>query len=457
VIGLDRADIQGNVLRGYGFAAARYLFAEVRDAGPARGWLAALEVTSEERRHPVPTLNVALTHAGLRALGVPEHVLRSFPAEFRAGMAARAGCLGDEGPSAPEAWEATLRGERLHVLLTVTAPDAAAAGRRAEELTGAFPAHGLALVHDQPAATLAGRREHFGFTDGFSQPAFRGAGREAVRGQGVPVRWRPWHRWRDDIVRSRSDRRVGFRALAPGELVLGYPDEDRARPPAPAAPFDRNATFMVWRKLAQDVAGFRRFLASAAQATGLSAGLVAAKVVGRWPDGSPLVLRPERGEEALGWDKERVNDFSYARDRDGLRCPRGAHVRRANPRDAFRFGGTLTARHRIVRRGVPYGDPLPEGALDDDGRDRGLIFIALQADIERQFEIVQVRWCNDGDAFGLGHAVDPLAGAIEAPTRVTFDGRPPRYATALRSYVTTRGGAYLFVPGIRALRALGQM
>jgi hypothetical protein len=129
-------------------------------------------------------------------------------------------------------------------------------------------------------------------------------------------------------------------------------------------------------------------------------------------------------------------------------------VRRANPRDALRHGGRLTARHRILRRGMPYGDPLPDGA-PDDGADRGLVFVCLQASIERQFEIVQGRWLNDGDAFGLGRAPDPVAGAVsDRGARVTFGGRPPRYATAMRAFVTPRGGEYLFVPGIAGLRAL---
>jgi Dyp-type peroxidase family len=239
--------------------------------------------------------------------------------------------------------------------------------------------------------------------------------------------------------------------------VLGYDDEDGGPPPAPAAPLHRNATFMVWRKLHQDVAGFRAFLEESAAGTRLEPEAVAARLVGRWPDGSPLMLRPNGGDERLGNDRGRVNDYSYARDPNGLVCPRGAHVRRTNPRDALAGGdGRLTARHRILRRGMPYGDALPEGARAD-GADRGLIFVCLQASIERQFEIVQARWCNDGDAFGLGDAADPLAGSFADPVRVTFGGRPPRYATAMRSFVTPRGGEYLFVPGISGLRGLGSV
>jgi Dyp-type peroxidase family len=259
------------------------------------------------------------------------------------------------------------------------------------------------------------------------------------------------------MLPSATDRRVAWRALAPGEFVLGYDDEDGGLPPAPAAPLHRNGTFMVWRKLHQDVAAFRAFLDEASAGTRLEPEAVAARLVGRWPDGSPLMLRPHAGDERLGNDRARVNDYSYRRDPNGLVCPRGAHVRRANPRDALAGGdGRLTARHRILRRGMPYGEPLLEGAPDDRA-DRGLIFICLQASIERQFEIVQARWCNDGDAFGLGNAGDPLAGSFADPARVTFGGRPPRYASCMRSFVTPRGGEYLFMPGISGLRALASL
>jgi Dyp-type peroxidase family len=259
-------------------------------------------------------------------------------------------------------------------------------------------------------------------------------------------------------VPSRADRRLAWRALRAGEFVLGYEDEDGGPPPAPAPPLHRNGTFMVWRKLHQDVAGFRRFVRDAAGETGLDAGLVAAKVVGRWPDGSPLVLRPNNGDARLGNDRGRVNDFAYGGDAAGLACPRGAHIRRANPRDALRAGGgKLTARHRLLRRGMPYGPPLPEGA-DDDGVDRGLVFVSFQASIERQFEIVQARWLNDGDAFGLARTADPLAGAVGADgARLRIGGHPPRYATAMRAFVTPRGGEYLFVPGIAGLRAFATL
>jgi Dyp-type peroxidase family len=465
VTALERDDIQGNVVRGYGYPFARYLFARVReDAGAAeaaRRWLAAQAdpVTSDADWGTRPRLvgNLALSFAGLTALRLPGWLLRSFPQDFRDGMAARAARIGDAGAAAPDSWDEGLRAGDIHVLVTLSGREERALASAAARVRGEMARNGFAPGLEREAAVLGDSREHFGFTDGFGQPAIAGVVRHGVAGQGVPVRRRPWHRFRSDIVPSAADRRLAWRALRPGEFVLGYEDEDLGRPPAPAPPLHRNGTFMVWRKLRQDVAGFRAWLDEVAEETGLPADLVAAKVFGRWPDGSPLVLRPAHGDPGLGNDRERVNDFGYARDPEGLACPRGAHVRRANPRDALRAGGRLTARHRILRRGMPYGTPLAPGA-PDDGADRGLVFVALQASIERQFEIVQARWLNDGDPFGLGRAPDPVVGAVDGHgTRVTFGGSPPCYARSMRSFVTARGGEYLFVPGISGLRALATL
>jgi Dyp-type peroxidase family len=412
----------------------------VRDAEAARAFLAALAdpvTTAQEWEgdRPATTLNVALSFRALAALGLPERLLDGFPPDFREGMAARAQGLGDD----PETWE--LRD--VEVLLIVHAQSPATLILECERWVGEL--QGLELTYDQDAALLGDAREHFGFTDGFSQPAIEGVAREDVPGQGIFDRPRP-------LARLRPAR---WRAVKPGEFVLGYEDEDRGSAPGPPAPFDRNATYMVWRKLHQDVAGFRDQLAAQAQRLGLDPELVVAKMIGRWRDGSPLALRPDAPDPDLGNDRRRANDFRYGDDPAGLRCPRGAHVRRTNPRDALgKTGdGRLSARHRILRRGMPYGPALPDGA-PDDGVDRGLLFVCLQASIERQFEIVQTQWCNDGNAFGLGTQGDPIAAAPRGEMRHMIEGNPPRFVSPLRSCVRCRGGEYLLVPSIRALRAL---
>jgi Dyp-type peroxidase family len=443
---IEVADLQGGILRGYGFPVAAHLFARVRagEAAAARAFLAGLAdpVTTEEEwdERPAMTLNVALSFRALSALELPEWILGGFAPEFCAGMAARADRLGDSGDFDDE-----LRG--VEVLLVVYAATSDALEAEVERWRAALaaPGSGLELAHVQRAGLLEGCREHFGFTDGFAQPAIEGGPREGVRGQGVPYKRRPKLPW----------SAMRWRALKAGEFITGYDDEDGGPAPAPPPPFDRNASFMVWRKLRQDVAGFRAAVRAQAQRLDLGEERVAAKLVGRWRDGSPLVLRPDAPDRRLGYDKARANDFDYADDTDGRRCPRGAHIRRTNPRDALGWEGRLTARHRILRRGMPYGDSLPPDA-DDDGADRGLLFICLQASIARQFEIVQSQWCNDGNAFRLGHEPDPIASPPGRELRHVIEGDPPRFV-ALRSYVACRGGEYLVVPGIRALRALPEL
>jgi Dyp-type peroxidase family len=437
---IDLADLQGGVVRGYRFDVARHLFVRVRDPDAARRFLADLAdpvTTAEEWEggRPQTTLNVALSFRALQALRVPAHLLDGFPEEFRAGMAARADRLADT----PQTWE--LRD--LEVLLVVHAQDEAALASESERWERALADGGLELVHAESAGLLGGAREHFGFTDGFSQPAIEGVAREDVPGQGIVER-------HVSLLPFAGTR---WRAIKPGEFVLGYEDEDRGPAPAPPPPFHRNATYMVWRKLHQDVATFRAQLAEQAQRLGLDPELVAAKLVGRWRDGSPLALRPNKPDPTLGDDKRRANDFRYGNDRLGVRTPRGAHIRRTNPRDALGWEGRLSARHRILRRGMSYGPPLPDGA-PDDGVARGLLFVCLQASIARQFEIVQERWCNDGNAFGLGDEPDPLVGPAGRPARHVVEGSPPRFVSLMRSCVECRGGEYLFVPSIAALRAL---
>lgn len=435
---IDTAELQGGLLRGYGHPVATWIFASVVDPAAARACLAALADDVTPARDwvakPPVTRNVALSHRALRALDLPERLLSGFPAEVRAGMAERARLLGDR----PETFDAPL--DAIEVVVSLQAATREALAQAAEATRVRLDAGGLAVTGEQRGGLLDGSREHFGFTDGFSQPAIAGFAREAVPGQGVPY------------------RRLGFgplrwRSLAAGEFVLGAADEDGDPPPAPPAPFDRETTFVVLRKLRQDVAAFRAQIAREAERVGLDAETLAARLVGRWPDGSPLALRPHGPDARLGNDPVAANDFGYADDPAGLRCPRGAHVRRTNPRDALGWAGKLTARHRILRRGMPYGDALPAGA-SDDGADRGLMFVSVQASIARQFEIVQQQWCNDGNAFGLGHEPDPIAGPEQWPARALVATSPPRITEPLHSFVACRGGEYLVVPSLRALRAL---
>jgi len=449
---IDLADMQGDILRAYGnrFDRTTYVFVGVGDAANGRAWLRGLleQVTTAVRwegEGPLSTLNVALTCEGLKALGVAPRMVESFSKEFRQGMAGRAKELRDVGASEPGGWNEGLGTGDAHVLITINARTAGALEDALKQLrTGIEAAGSLSVVHQEDAQMLEGQREHFGFADGFSQPAIEGVNEDRVLGGGVPLKdglWRP---------------------LALGEFILGYEDEEtrvdkqRRLPSAPDGPLGRSGTYMVWRKLHQDVALFRRTLAASAKLYPHGdAALLAAKIVGRWRNGTPLVTSP--GCEPPGFDPKPAgaNDFRYDRDPGGLACPLGAHIRRSNPRDALGFEGKLSFRHRMIRRGMPYGPLLPEDATEDDHEERGLVFVCFNASISRQFESVQRQWLNEGNTFHLAHDTDFLLGAAdEAKGKMTVPGDPPFFFSPQAPFVTTRGGVYLFVPGITGLAAV---
>jgi len=295
VASLRLTDIQGNILRGYGFSSVAYLFFEVPEAESGRAFLREIvdEVTSAEHwdEPPATTTNVALTYMGLRALGVAGTVLRELPAAFVEPIRHRAPrVLGDIGPSAPEMWVEGLGTERSHILVTIAASskvDRSPFEAAVSSLLSYAELHGLGLLHRQDAVALPNRREHFGWADGYGQPAVEGVG-NSMAGEGVP---------RDDGITWRD--------VKAGEFILGHPDEDGQ---IVADPLLRNGTFMVYRKLYQDVARFRCELyaeaARYAQTVELEQELdgdqlyelMAAKVVGRWRDGVAIELLQRRVE-----------------------------------------------------------------------------------------------------------------------------------------------------------------
>jgi Dyp-type peroxidase family len=420
-----QADLQGNILCGYGrrYPHGLFLLLRVEDRIRALSWLEhqVSQVTSALpwNEPPAATLNVAFSFSGLRALGVPDGVLAEFPEEFRQGMAARFTRLGDTGASHPDRWMAQLR--QIDLLVTVSAQDAAVRDARSEALRAEAPAAGLAVACLLATDVPSSEEEPFGFRDGLSQPAI------------LDPRAGPWRR-------TSSDPPV-----APGEFVLGYEDEGGTVAQAPPR-LGFNGSYMVVRRLEQDVEGFSGFLAAEAGPDEERQEWLAAKIVGRWRDGTPLALCPDAPSPDRHGDLGWLNDFSYAFDSDGFACPIGAHIRRTNPRDSLDRDWRFSNRHRIIRRGMPY-------ATNGDAGERGLMFACYQASIERQFEFVQSQWCVDGNALGLGSDPDFIAGGPEG--KMTIQGRPPRFVP-MRSFVTNRGGEYLFAPGIGGLRYITQ-
>ena len=442
----DHADIQGNLLTPYALPYGAFLLVNIAGADRGRALLGELadRVTSAraQDRGLTAAWNVAFTYEGLQRLGVPERLLWPLPQDFCQGMETRAvERLKDVGESDPRGWESGLReSDGGHVMVMVRARTHTERNDLVEEASQLVGKHELTVVYDDASSLVpespgdlqkcgGSAREHFGFADGCSQPAIEG---------------------------TRAADKDRYQRVKAGEFLLGYRDVDGLV--TGEVRFFRNGSFMVFRKLEQRVAAFRRIVRSCE----LPDDLVAAKIVGRWDTGEPLVMdKRERPPDS----RPELNDFRYgspmadgpADDRPedpwGERCPLGAHIRRAFPRDALVGGEVRTRRHRILRRGMPYGEALPEDAPDDepDGG-RGLLFVCFNASIARQFELVQ-SWCLDGNLFDVPGEPDFLLAPSEATMTIQHDGRTYRLKRT-DPLVVTRGGGYFFYPGIGALRAI---
>jgi Dyp-type peroxidase family len=377
-------------------------------------------------------LAVALTYQGLRALGVPQPSLDSFPAAFRDGMAARAEQLGDIGDSAPERWQKPYGTGEIHLLVSIVAATPESWQQKTQAAMrklGGLP--GVVLLDRDDFSQLPGGRSSLGYKDGISYPHVAGSGMKPLPGEDT---------------------------IAAGEFILGYAGESGFPLPMPTPDvLGRNGTFVGFRKLHTHVAAFRRFLRKNSSSPD-DEELLAAKLVGRWRSGAPLVLAPEHDDPDLGEDPYRNNNFTYADDPRGLRCPLGSHIRRNSPRDSDVATLTDVNLHRIIRHGTSYGPPLPEGVLDDDNADRGIYFIFISAKAPSTLEFLKSQWINDGNFFALSGEKDPLVGANDGTGTFTIPQRPVRRRIhGLESFVMTRGGEYGFVPSLSALHWLSEL
>lgn len=448
---LELSDIQGIVLFGYGsLPHARYVHVSFAgEGGQPNVWLSELrhEVNAAARgkRRRDDRINIAFTHPGLARLSVGATELRTFPRELQQGMSAeaRSHVLGDVGDNHPRSWEfGGPQHAPIHVLLMLYAKSSEAADALRDRLVGRIIDLGGAVVHEDSAELRAPLHEPFGFRDGIMQP----------RVAGMP--------------RTRSARAATDEELPAGEVVLGYPNAYDELPPSPTGTdgFDlgKNGSYLVYRKLRQDTAAFWQTMLARARPRGdvKEATRLAAALVGRWPSGAPLVRYPDfdPGGGAA------TEAFGFHEDPAGLKCPLGAHIRRVNPRDMLEPSPAQSRksvdRHRLLRRGRPYGPPS-EGTLAErarpDGEERGLVFVAMNASIRRQFEFVQQTWINNPKFGGLDER-DPITASQigERGQHFTIPGMPARRRVALPSFVTVRGGGYFFVPGLRALEWLAR-
>ena len=475
--GLDLADIQGFVLRGYAMPMLRHFLFTVGNPGHARSQLGRLvsgdesdvpQITTAEdwhvgfapgpgddladapRRKPDYCLNIGVTWPGLVALEIRERVptlsFKSFGA-FIEGAAQRAGLVGDTGPSSPQNWVGGFGSGNDHVLVTLHAISPEAMTSYTDKLSALFAEgdafreiwrqDGMALMEMQDGQPVPTSKVHFGYTDGISSPTIRGGP------EGYPLdHQQPCEPW---LFVLREDA-VNYVVPEPRQLGL-------------------NGSFAAFKQVETDVVGFEDFLQS--NRDKMDPELLAAKICGRWRNGVPLALSPDTDSPAGGISPEGMNDFGYVEadgsgDPKGIGCPVGAHIRRVNPRGQPVAGqgvpGGSNNSHRLIRRGLPYG-PTYDPGKPYDGIERGMLFHFINSSIENQYEFVLRRWVNDGEFAGAVRldpkSKDPLIGTQD-PAESIFvipqaDGGPPIEMTGLSSFVTTKAAAYVFLPSITAI------
>ncbi len=432
---LELDDLQHFLLTRTPALAARYEFLSFHESAAGRRWLAGLidkVGTAQAVGEASPDsrwVSIAFTWTGLRALGLDDAALATFPAEFREGMAARAQILGLTGANHPDHWVDQLANSAMHAIVILFARDIPERERCKHEHARYLATLGgvelLSSVDLQANPPFDRPHEHFGYRDRLSIVPIVGSGRPVQPGSGPAIR--------------------------PGEFFLGHVDESGARPLAPEpSELSRNGSYLAYLKMQQHVGTFRDFLREHAE-TPEAQELLAAKLMGRWRSGAPLVLAPERDDPELAEDLQRTNDFDYAgMDPHGYACPIGAHIRRVNPRDSV----DNIQRHRMIRRGATYGPPLSEDA-PEDGVERGIASFIGCASLVRQFEFAMNVWANDPNFKGLGNERDPIIGTQDGTFDMTIPARPiRRKIVGLPAFTTVKGGAYFFLPGIRALRFL---
>ncbi len=466
---LELQDIQGYIIRGYSHMMySRYVLLEVSNKSLAKKWISAVSDTVTNATHepskanlPDTCLNIAFTHNGLLALGMDEENAGHFTREFREGMTTehRQRLLGDFDSSAPDNWTwGGTKNKPVHMVLMVFGRDKDICLNYYTQLQTEFTNNGLLEMLQIDGQTLPNNREHFGFRDGISQPIIKGSGRFGPE---------------ENMIDA-------------GEFLMGYKNEYHVFPDAPLLtkeqgemnmlPTDaggsgrkdlgRNGSYLVMRQMEQDVDGYWSFMNEKTKNEDGSVNVdesikLAAKMMGRWPSGAPIVKFPDKDPGGNSDD----NDFNYAKeDPDGLKCPFGSHLRRSNPRDSFEDANAktstwLTNRHRIIRRARLYGDPYigspnnktPKGEV-------GLLFNCFNADISRQFEFIQYTWGNFPKVKQLYNDPDPITGVREniaegEQQNFTIQSCPVnKTVTGLKRFVTIRGGAYFFFPSITAIR-----
>ncbi len=471
----DLQDIQGVALGRFRKDHQDLLFVQLNTPAAAThllGWLApriasAWEVRQfnqlfSEVRHRIGReedtvqstwISVGISATGYSLLGIDLSELGTSEGAnaFRAGMAARSSsAIGDSAVDQPPNWlEPFQSGTGIDMVVIVASDDRDDLDNRTDQVTTEVENAGAVVIYRERGGTLPAPltgHEHFGFKDGISEPAIDGF--DPPPSQGEPP------------------------ALAPDTFVLGQPTSTGT--PLPVGALWLNGTFGVFRRLHQDVANFRQQAAAMVASTNptLSAEQIEADLVGRWPSGTPLATSPSSDPGPAGI----TNAFDYGNDPSGENTPRFAHIRKVYPRNEQRPDQATdpSDNHRMIRAGIPFGDPLPPGA-PDDGAQRGLHFLAFMADLDQQFEFVQRQWANNPN-FPNGGApatpgspytppqpgtppdgCDTIIGSHNQGDQVSLNqGGNIHELSLFAETVRVTAGQYFFHPSISAAHALAQ-
>ncbi|MEP7127380.1 MAG: Dyp-type peroxidase [Chitinophagales bacterium] len=482
---LEKEDIQGLLIRGYGnLHASCFLMLQFPDKQKAKKYLKTVseKITTAEYAPDDVAFHFAFTNHGLKTIGLSKNSFESFSRQFKEGMTDehRQEILGDYEANAPSNWEwGTSAHPRIDAMLLIYAKDVNALESICSEERALLAEQEIVEILCLATNELKNGKEHFGFQDGISQPFIEGL--------------------------SKSTNQLPQNIIKAGEFILGYrnmydqytespdvictDDPLEILPEKPQTPamkdLGRNGSYLVLRQMSQDVFAFWKYLKENSREptstdSPLPAICLGAKMMGRWPGGAPLTLSPDSDNPELRHE----NKFDYFQeDKEGLKCPFGAHIRRANPRDFLQTEQSsalpkenkftqiqsteMVQKHRLLRRGRTYGEPVATSMdvneimnAKPDGKERGIHFMCFAGDLVRQFEFVQNSWVKFHKFGGLYEDSDPVIGTNRnvgdtITNSFTVQAEPirRRYKN-LPQFTRVRGGAYFFFPGIRAMKFL---
>jgi Dyp-type peroxidase family len=470
-LSLDLYDIQGDVLEGLPKNYESFTFYKILDPGffkqrlrqhVIRRITSALQVhglelavQSARTRGYLEGLNLGFTKDGLAQL---IGVRPKLDPPFEKGANHQDTIKNLNDPPLLN-WSKTFISDRIDGVFLLAGRDRSSLTVRYNELLRNFGTS-VKVVYSEIGNVRPGAErghEHFGFLDNISQPRVRGLPQSSS-----PI-YRP------------DEGSPGRHLLWPGEFVFGYPEQHpgdpvkEGPPPAMAAPWMRNGSYMVFRRLEQKVPEFRRFVAERAARLGMDREFLAARMVGRWKSGAPLELAPLRDSPRLGANPQRNNDFGFAEDGFQRKCPYAAHIRKVYPRDDIALAQAL--RHRIIRAGIPFGPEVAPGETTTK-HIRGLMFVCYQTSIERQFEYIQKNYANNPDfvydkvrpdsGAPVKPGFDPIIGQALGNGLREMDEPFSNYPGGNRrttleiphQFVVLTAAAYFFMPSITALRTV---